>query len=811
MTVATQPSSTAWDEIRAGFLETGDAGAALARRTGAVDRAVLSAYEEFLLPVLPAGFTLLAVGGYGRRQLFPYSDVDLLLLFENHRIAESACTAVGAFLQRLWDAGLRVSQSVRTPEECLAIHDGNIELNISLLDRRYLGGDSGLFRTLADGMPAFLRARRDQLARNLLRMTRARHAKYHDTIYHLEPNVKETPGGLRDFQVIEWLAGIRDPETGSASPELEQARAFLARLRCSLHYLAGRDSNALTFEAQETLAERDGNGDVAGWMREYFRQATLVWRTARQQMELSEPHSSNLLTQFRDWRARLSNANFSVARERVHFREPHRIEVEPEHALLAFEFVARHGVPLSADAERRIAAAAPPWPPSAWPALRTIFSLPHTAMAVRAMHSTGVLGRIFPELRAIECLVIRDFYHRYTVDEHTLVAIEKLCALPQGPYSELFSELDHPALVVFALLFHDVGKGIGPGHIPHSLASAGTAMERVGMPEANRELVRFLIARHHDLSTAIQSRDPEDPATAEAVSQQVETIERLKALTLLTYADISAVNPQAMTAWRNDQLWSLYLAVYRHLTRALDRDRISEPGGSPESAEFLCGLPTRYARTHPAAEVDAHLRLARKARERGVAVDIERLNGVYRLTLAARDKPNLFASAAGTLSSFGMEVVKAEAFSNRQGLALDTFVFADPSRTLDLNPTEVDRLRTTLERVLLGKTEVRRLLEHRPKPALPSRGARLRPKIAFDNDASPASTLIEIVAQDRPGLLYDLASAISAQQCNIEVVLIDTEGHKAIDVFYVTSAGGKLEAEKQELLQAELLRACGGR
>jgi len=186
------------------------------------------------------------------------------------------------------------------------------------------------------------------------------------------------------------------------------------------------------------------------------------------------------------------------------------------------------------------------------------------------------------------------------------------------------------------------------------------------------------------------------------------------------------------------------------------------------------------------------------------------VEGAWVLTMVAGDRPGLFASAAGLLSSFGMNILKAEAFANRRGLVLDTFTFADPNRNLDLNPSEVERLRATAERVISGKTEVRELLRNRPKPALPSRKARIQARVSFDLQSGAAATLIEIVAEDRPGLLYDLASAISSNGCNIEVVLIDTQAHKAIDVFYVTEDGRKLSPEKQRVLGEELERACVG-
>jgi [protein-PII] uridylyltransferase len=360
------------------------------------------------------------------------------------------------------------------------------------------------------------------------------------------------------------------------------------------------------------------------------------------------------------------------------------------------------------------------------------------------------------------------------------------------------------------MLFHDSGKGSpGQGHVDGSVRLAGMAMARIRMPAQDRETVLFLIQRHLDLSLAMQSRDVFDPQTIRDVANQVETVERLKALTLLTYADISAVNPQLMTPWRSQQLWQLYLMVYNELTRALESDRIETvPAGPPERVAFLQGFPTRYLRTHTEAEIDGHMALEEHSRKRGVAVEIRKLESAWQLTLVAGDRPGLFASVAGTLSSFGMNILKAEAFSNRRGLVLDTFAFADPNRTLDLNPTEVDRLRATADRVIGGKIDVRELLRSRPKPTLPSRKARIPATVSFDSEASRTATLIEIVAEDRPGLLYDLASAISSNGGNIEVVLIDTEAHKAIDVFYVTADGRKLTPEKQQVLGESLRRAC---
>jgi [protein-PII] uridylyltransferase len=819
------------DRVQEAFLLSGDASTALAQRSAQVDHTVLMAARR-LLAAVPEGLTLLAVGGYGRRHLFPYSDVDLLLLFGSERQMLGNKDSIAGFLQLLWDAGLRVSQSVRTPAECLEVHDQNVELNISLLDQRFLAGDRALYAGFADRLPRFLRANRETLVRNLARLTRERHAKWGNSLYHLEPNLKDSPGGLRDSQLIAWLDQLRDAGSGypTASPpeELQQAFRFLARVRCYLHCQAGRDSNVLSFDAQEVIAEEwqpGGNGsggDASQWMRQYYRHARALYRAGARALESAEAQSSSLFAQFRDWRTRLANADFSVHRERAHFRAPQQLDTDPLLALRLFEFVARHGIRPSLEAEQQIEArldslrrafaeTAP-----LWPSIETILSLPQAPMAVRSMHDTGLLTAIFPELRDIECLVIRDFFHRYTVDEHTLVAMQNLWGLrgqaqDSGNFcADLLSEIKQPGLLLFALLFHDSGKGSPTeGHVDASLRLAESAMARIQVPRGDRETVLFLIRCHLELSSTLHSRDLFDPATTREVARRVETVERLKALTLLTWADVSAVNPGVMTPWRAEQLWQLYLMGYNELTRELESDRIAnESGDLPQRSEFLDGFPTRYLRTHTQSEIDAHLELERRSAKRGAAVDVRRLETAWQLTLVTNDRPGLFASAAGTLSSFGMNILKAEAFSNRRGLVLDTFTFADPNRTLDLNPSEIDRLRNVTERVLAGKANVRDLLRNRPKPKLPSRKAAIPARVSFNPDASATATLVEIVAQDRPGLLYDLASAISSAGGNIEVVLIDTEAHKAIDVFYVTAGGKKLDAEKQTAMAESLRRAC---
>ncbi len=808
-------------------------GPLLAVRTELADSLVKTAAAECLETPGSPHVSIAAVGGYGRRELFPHSDVDILLLVENESDLGVIKEDVSIFLRLLWDSGLHVSHSVRTVAECCRLQDENVELHISLLDLRFLCGDHELFRALSERLPDIYRREAGALIFLLSELARHRHSKFSNTIYHLEPNIKEAPGGIRDIHLLRWLGALlpRDSAIVPLLDERKPAEEFLYGLRCFLHIQAGRDSNLLSFELQDQAAEVLPTEPLAPeeWMRLYFQHARRVFQLGVRALDYAEAHNPSLLRQFGDWRSRLSTAEFTISRERVFLRKARETLSSAESVLALLTFVARHGIRLSWDTHKRLETDLgnlgrmfrdhpPPW--AVW---RELLSQLHSALALVEMQETGLLEAALPEWHSIDSLVVRDFYHRYTVDEHTLVAIQAIDDLlarkPSAParFHDFALDKDDQAIVRLALLLHDIGKGTSPGdHVRGSLLIVRQFMGRMRAPDNITEAVLFLVEHHLALSLIMNTRDLTDPATARLLSEQVETQEALRRLVLVTYADISAVNPTAMTPWRVDQLARVYSLGLEQLTRELATERIHQTSPlthhdepSDTLAFFLEGLPTRYLRTHTQEQIEHHCALEDQSKREGVRIEISRESGAYVLTVLARDKPGLFASLCGALAGYGMNIVKAEAASNAAGSVIDLIRFTDPMRTLELNPEEVNRLASTVESVVRGSIEVVELLKRRRR--VPRRvRAQLKPALRFDNEASDRSTLIEFSGEDRPGLLYDLASAISASDCNIDIVMVDTQAHKAFDVFYVTRHGAKLDQPTIERLANPFAAGGGG-
>ncbi len=837
------------------FTATGDGRRVLEQRTALVDGIAIRLWQEIISPDPsgPEGFALVALGGFGRRSLFPHSDIDLLFLHAHGDSEQSFKDRVRLFSQQLWDLRLRLSPTTRTLGECDRLKADNVEFTISLRDCRYLAGDERVFRRLHDEVIPKLVVRESQsLVQGLIEVTRARHGKFGNSVYHLEPNVKETPGGLRDHNLAGWLALIsamhklRDwPDRRAllgahTQKQLDEALDFLMAVRCFLHFRQGRDDSSLGWEAQDEAAARNIGGlqppaaSAAQWMKLYFGHARAVHRIALQLLDEVPGAWSSLHRQFQNWRSRLSNADFSVVDGLIYLRQSSALQ-DRDVLFRLFHFLAHHGLKLSATTERRVQqvlpalAATPPRGAELWLYLWEILIQPHAADALRAMHSLRLLTLLLPELESIDCLVVRDFHHRFTVDEHSFLAIENLHRLRQSQaewekgYREILEELLQPELLYLALLLHDTGKGTAAeNHVEASLEIADRCLERLDLDAQDRQTVRFLIQRHLEFSETLR-RDIFDPATIAGFADKIGTPERLKMLCLLTYADIRSVNLEALTPWKAENIWQLYIATAAHLNRTLDerlhgnsddgylaRLHTLAPNAGRKLKAFLEGLPKRYLQSYPLSAVLQHFQMAGALGQDSVQLELKRGRHWYELTLVTRDRPGLFAALTGALAAWRMNIVKADAFSNQAGTVVDTFYFTDPFRTLELNLPEWDRLKRDIAAVLRGEADLERMLRDRLRGDRNGRPrVSVETRIEFDDHSSAASTLVQIVTQDRPGLLHRIASCLAREQCNIEIALIDTEGQVAIDVFYLTAGNAKLGREHQQRLEAALRHDLG--
>jgi [protein-PII] uridylyltransferase len=771
---------------------------------------------------------VVAVGGYGRRHLCLHSDLDLLVLFDGPIDAPEE-QFLRSVLHPLWDLGLVVGHQVRDVLEIHRWREDDPTFLLALADARVVAGTPALgahITAIVDTAEA-----RAFMVESLWRLIDERYVSFNDTLYQLEPNIKDAPGALRDLTAVRTIVRFTDPALLDRGPadraSLDDAEEFLLRIRSILHLEGRRNQNALTHELQDRVAQLLGcpgttpRQQVERLMGDYFRHARSVARAVAWTRQAA-------LTPV--------GANLVASRDGIRFVDADRALAQPSTWLSLFRTALDTGASITYDTLSLIQQHADRYgaedffPTPADRDALLAFLKPRLGLYARLseLHDCGLLGRMFPEFAGISCRVVRDFYHKYTVDEHTLLTVRNLerLAAPAGSgrerFASLLADLPDPQLLVLSLLYHDTGKWRDDDHTTESVRLARQMLERLQLPPSACATVEFLIQNHVKMSLVAYRRDTEDPEIVRQFAELVGTEDQLKMLCLLTLADVAAVSPDTMTTWREELLWRLYVDTYNQLTvrygdELIDRGqddlaylvaRRPPTVSDTEINQFVDGLPRRYLRLFSPETIYRHVQLSRDIQPDHVHATLERKGTAWEVTVVTLDKPFLFSNICGVLSSFGMDILRGHAMSNRNGLVLDTFQFLDQDRFLELNADGHAHVVRVLEEVVAGRREVGARLRAREQGVLQRRSSvrRFTPVIHSDNQSSRRYTIFDIVTTNAVGLLHRVSRVISHHGCDVDLVLIATEGEKAIDVFHITKGGEKLSEPARLDLSADLTR-----
>ncbi|WP_429884386.1 [protein-PII] uridylyltransferase [Geoalkalibacter halelectricus] len=804
--------------------------------------------------------TLIALGGYGRRELNPRSDIDIMFYYSGRDRAYAEKVSE-RMLYLLWDLGLDVGYSVRTQQDCLDIVEKDVTARTALLDSRFLAGDTALFEDYRKDVLSVVFGRNSQtFIRQKIEENQKRLQKYGSSVYLLEPNIKEGEGGLRDLHSALWVAQVKYKAhtlkelvikgviSERERQDFEEALDYLWRIRNELHYLTTRKSDQMQFNHQEKIAEFLGYQNsrkglaVEQFMQDYYYHATRVEHLASSliaritQQEKPSNHLLSYLTR------RQIEPGFYILRGELRINGAEVFEREPAQIMRAFLLAQRHQVPLSLELKGLIR-----------DNLRLIndkvrrsrmmnemfFEILRAPRDVgtilRAMHHLQFLNRYIPEFGRIFCKVQHDLYHTYTVDTHSIFAVEEILKLRAGAYRDkhpvltgLASDIEKPELLLLAVLFHDIGKGEGKDHSNKGADMMPTIARRFGLNREDSQRLEFLVRHHLDMAHISQRRDLHDEQLIMDFARAMGMSENLKMLYLLTFADLKAVGPDVWNDWKGMLLQELYEKSYQVLEKGdFELEKRSEKLRKRKrnvldtlSGEFdpkilrdqLRAMSTRYLMSYRSAEIVDHLRLSlgRGARTLALHVEHETQRGFSQVTISTLDIPGLFSKITGVMAANGINILGAQIHTRSNGEALDILQVAGTGGSIE-NPQKWKRVEDELTAVIEGRVRVDELvakrrppafLTDRPRPRFPNR-------VDVSNEISAQYTVVDVFAHDKVGLLYNITKTLKELGLYIGVSKISTKVDQVADVFYVQDIFGQkiLQEEKVAEIKQRLL-AC---
>ncbi|PTV96377.1 UTP--GlnB (protein PII) uridylyltransferase GlnD [Rhodobacter aestuarii] len=835
---------------------------AYANMTDGLVCAVFHVATTRLHPVQPRtaaeNISVLAVGGYGRAEMAPFSDVDLLFLTP-YKITAWAESVIESMLYMLWDLKLKVGHSSRTVDDCLRLGREDITIRTALLENRPICGDAPLAEKLDQTLrndlfkstgPEFIEAKLAERAE--------RHRRQGGQRYVLEPNVKEGKGGLRDLQTLYWIAkyihGVNDTAdlvglgvfTVEEFRAFQQAEDFLWAVRCHLHLIANRASDQLSFDAQVEVARRMGFSDMAGrrgvevFMQHYFRHATQVGEVTRIFLTVLEQQHAKpapvLKRLFR--RRRPLMAPFIDDIGRINISDRDAFLSDPLNFLRIFEEALRTGMLIHPDAMRLISAnlrriddKMREDKEAARIFLDLLLKHGNPERALRRMNEMGVLAAFIPEFEPIVAMMQFNMYHSYTVDEHTIQVISTLAQIERSELTEdlplsshILDEGVNRRVLYVALLLHDIGKGRPEDHSILGAKISRKVAPRLGLNAEDCETVEWLIRNHLLMSDVAQKRDLSDPRTIREFAKQVKNRKRLDLLTVLTVCDIRGVGPNVWNNWKASLLRRLHSETARALEHGLEAVNRAQRSDAAKKAlrEALADWDAKDLRAELARHYDpywqglttgTHADLAKLLRGLGddeIRIDLhpDPDHDATRASFALGDHPGIFSRLAGALALVGANVVDARTYTSKDGYATAVFWIQD-AEGHPYEASRLPRLRKMIERTLKGEVVARDALKDRDKLKKREREFKFPTHVTIDNEGSDIYTIVEVDTRDRPGLLYDLTRALAASNIYIASAVIATYGAQVVDTFYVKDMFGlKLHSKsRQEALEKRLREA----